>query len=250
MLQYANGEFISIIAMDDFLIRNTLKEKMEYFNKDKNLAFVCDSKIRVINEFGEEIEDYPKMPLNDIEKPTINDILNLDFNELHSFYIQGTIFKRSLIDAVNGFDNDMICDDIIIRTKVARYLSKHKNLNFKVLHKESVNYRRHSNNVSSNTLRQCRGVIEFLKRYYPNKKPPLCLKDWIFNCAAESKENEIALLEYTKKTKYKNLYYDYIKGIYKILGVPFLFQIKNYKDKTGKKTKFLTVLGVRIKIKG
>ncbi|MDO5438266.1 MAG: glycosyltransferase family 2 protein [bacterium] len=248
LINLAQGEYVAVIACDDNFIENTIKEKLELFNQDKDLVFVCNSRIRAVNEFGEEIKDYPKMKLDEIENPTPNDLLKLEFQEIHSYYIQGAIYKKSIIEKVNGFDDDMICDDIILRTKISKYLLKHPELKFIVLHKNGVNYRRHSSNVSNNSIRQIEGVLEYFVKYQ-NKISPALL-NWAYSAIREDSSKKQSVINIFKKHKKEKIISEVINYgyIYKQFGIPFIFQIKKYKNAEGKRTKILTVFGMRIKI--
>lgn len=248
MIKEANGEFIAFIACDDSFIQNTIKNKIDLLLNDNNLVFVCDSKINHVNGEGHKV-DFPKMSLEDIKKPTAKDILKLDYEKIHSYYIQGAIYRKSLIDTVNGFDNDMICDDIILRTKISKYLIKHPKLSFKVLNKEGVNYRHHTSNISSNSIRQIKGVSQYMKKYH--KKPSFNFLFWVLACIKED-ENYRELYKYFNKL---NILRDYIEVfktgvLYKTNGIPFVLQLKKYKDRHGKKHKYLIIFGFKIEISG
>ena len=126
LISKATGDYITFIACDDCFIENTIPEKIDILNNNDNIAFVCDSKIRAIDENNNEIKDYPKMKLDKIKNPSAKDILKHDFKRIHSYYIQGAVYRKNIVDAVEGFDESCICDDIILRTKIARYIIKNK----------------------------------------------------------------------------------------------------------------------------
>jgi len=206
LLNSATGDLVMFISCDDKLIEESLKEKINMF-LDDSVAFVCHSQVIAINDKSEKINSVPPLTLDSLENPTIDDILFLDYSELGSFYIQGGIFRKSVVEAVSGFDEDMICDDIILRTKVARFV-KSNHLKFNVLKKPGVFYRRHSDNISSNTVRQCKGVIQYLDRYWPNEPTPKEIVKWVkYMFSYTTMDNEYDLFFINK------LRFDIIKGL-------------------------------------
>lgn len=181
MASFARGKFLAFISCDDAFVANTFKEKLAFF-EDENIALVLDKNINFINENNEPFENPPKYTLQSLENPSIKQILELNFSELHSFFIQGAIFRADIFKEISGFDEDMICDDIILRTKYLRYLLKNKNLKIKILEKPGVLYRQHENNIHKNALRQTQGVMEYLEKYWQDKEPPSVIYSWIEHC--------------------------------------------------------------------
>lgn len=230
LIKEANGEFLSIIACDDALIENSINQKIQDLTADDKLAFICHSKIIAVDENNSKINNFQEMKLDKYNNPTPDDLLSLDFNDIHSYYIQGSIYRTNIVKEVGGFDEDMICDDIILRTKISRYLLKHPELKFKVLHTPAVYYRRHSSNISNNMPRQIKGVIEYFNRYWPDSEPPELLYDWI-NYTINTVKTPEEFIEIFLKNKYvykilknKN-YLDLFSGAgirYKTLGIPYI----------------------------
>ena len=187
----ANGEFIAVIACDDKFIPNTFHKKVSLMSDNKNLAFICDSQIIAIDENDNTIDNYPTLKLETLDNPSIQDILELDYSELESFYMQGAIFRKPIVNKISGFDEDMICDDIVFRTKYARYILNYPEYSCKVFNEPGVYYRRHSSNISSNSGRQIKGVIEYLNKYWPEKEPPETLFKWIFSLEDKEQINDL-----------------------------------------------------------
>ena len=179
LFKAAKGEYITVLACDDKLAENTLNFKIQKFLADKNLAFICHSKINGIDENSNLIYSVPLLKLDEYEKTVIDDLLKLEYSELNAYYMQGTIYLKSIVDKIGGFDEDMICDDIVFRTKMSLFVKNNPEYKFEVLHSAGVYYRRHSTNVSSNIKRQIKGVIQYLKKYWNNEKPPKTLINWI-----------------------------------------------------------------------
>lgn len=169
LIKQAKGEYISFIACDDALFKDAISKKIEIMEKDKKIQFVINSQIQWINNDNKYYPTVQKMNLDKIENPTAKDILYFEFNELHSYFIQGCLYKKSIIDKVEGFDEDMISDDMVLRTKLSNYLVEHQELNFVTLHEPACLYRRHETNISSNSAWQAKSIFLFLTKYMPNK---------------------------------------------------------------------------------
>ena len=179
LIKRAKGELIAFIACDDAFIENSFEEKLNMLNQNNNLALVCHSKITFVDENNNLIENADKQKLDKLFNPKPSDILELEFSELHSFYIQGAIFRKEIIDTIGGFEEDMIADDIVLRTKYLRYIINYPELEVKVLKNSGVYYRRHSSNISSNIVRQIRSVTQYLSRFWEDREPPEILYNWI-----------------------------------------------------------------------
>lgn len=249
LFKQAMGDYIAIIACDDAFIPNTLGPKASCLKEDSNLAFVCDSKVTVIDKNDKIITNYPTLKLETMNNPSIKDILELDYSELGSFYMQGAIFRKSIIDKISGFDEDMICDDIVFRTKYARYILNYPKYCCKVFNEPSVYYRRHNSNISSNSVRQIKGVIEYLNKYWPDKKPPETLFKWILALEDKDLINELFFASnyIPKILKHINVN-DLLdeNGIcYYKIGIPGIIMYSKHR-KPNEKIKIIKLFGIEI----
>lgn len=174
----AKGEFITFIALDDVYHPRTMLKQLEAMNNSPELAFVASSKAVSINNAGYINEGFQELSLYSRETENINDLLELEYSEFGAFYLQGAIFKKSIIDAVGGFDEDMTGDDLVIRTKIFKYIQGDSHYKFLIKKENSCFYRLHDGNVHKNTLRQLKIVTEYLERYWPEKENPRILIDW------------------------------------------------------------------------
>ena len=169
LIRKAKGKYITIIALDDMLLKDSVSSKIEMMEKDDNMQFVINTK--ALNYFY-DIKKTEEQVLNidKLENITAQDILDEDFYNIHSYYLQGSVYRKSILEKINYFDEDMIADDLILRTKTAKYILEHTELNFGVLRTSAVKYRRHSSNISKNIALQLKSAAQFYQRYYPNKK--------------------------------------------------------------------------------
>lgn len=178
-LKKASGEFVTFISLDDVLYPNAIEKALNLLQKDDKMAFVAPSVITGI--YDDDLtskETLPPLTIDSMTDVTVNDLLELEYNEFGSFYIQGCFWRKKIIDAVNGFDEDMTGDDIVIRTKVFLYLLKHPEYHFHILKEALCYYRRHANNVSKNGMRQIKIVTEYLDKYWPGRPNPDILIAW------------------------------------------------------------------------
>ena len=177
-LQQAKGQFITFMSLDDVLNPNTIAKVMDLLKSDKKVAFVASSVIQGIDDSGRLCNNIPSLKLKSISQPTINDLLELEYNEFGAFYIQGAFFRKEIVDAVNGFDEDMTGDDIILRTKVFKFMVQNPEWTFKILSEPLCFYRQHDSNIHSNSLRQMKIVSEYLERYWPDRENPKIFVGW------------------------------------------------------------------------
>lgn len=174
--KYAKGDYVMFMSLDDYLDINAITEKIGYIKENHNVAFIANSKIKGVDDQGEEVV-IPKLKIDTIPSPTIDDLLMLEFTDLGSFYCQGTLFNSDVIRKVGGFDEDLTGDDLVLRTKVFRYV-KQKELSFIILKTSSCYYRQHNSNIHLNIIRQCKIALEYYDRYWPNESYPNIIIDW------------------------------------------------------------------------
>lgn len=199
----AKGEFISFISLDDVFNSFAIESEMDIIINNKSIAFVASSKALSINKYGIVDENQPeRLNLANISQPTINDLLELEYSKFGAFYVQGAVFRKSIIDDIQGFDEDMTGDDIILRTKLFNFMLKETHWDFKIIKENNVFYRFHDNNIHKNTPRQIRIVTEYLDKFWPNKPNPPILIDWAcYMINTSSFEQSIDTLTLNKRAK-------------------------------------------------
>ncbi|GKW33395.1 glycosyltransferase family 2 protein [Pectobacterium versatile] len=200
----ANGEFITFISLDDVYNPKVMLKQINTLIDNPTLAFVASSKVVSINSEGFINSGAQALSLFSREKCTINDLLELEYSEFGAFYIQGAIFKKSIVDAVDAFDEDMTGDDIILRTKIFRYLLEKPEYEFKIMHENACFYRLHDNNVHKKTSRQIKIVTEYLEKYWKERENPKILINWMCYYINNSKFEEYIRV-FSMNTKTINL---------------------------------------------
>lgn len=178
-LKKAKGTLVTFIALDDVFHSKIILLEIEMMLKNQKLAFIASSKAVSIDKYGiTDITQPAPLKLNTIPNPSITELLELEFSDFGAFYIQGAIFRHELIRKINAFDENMTGDDIILRTKLFRYLLENGNWEFKIIKENNVFYRLHDNNIHKNTIRQLRIVTEYLGEYWTDRPNPQILIDW------------------------------------------------------------------------
>ncbi len=205
-LEKATGEYVSFISLDDIYDSREMDEVIKEIVDTPETAFIACTKIQGVNQDTKDFVCIDSMKVDEMENPSIGDFLELEFNDFGAFYIQGCVFRKEVVDSVNGFDEDITGDDIILRTKVFNYLMAHKEFKFKLHRKVSVLYRRHENNVSNNGVRQMKIVSEYLERYWPDREEPELFYNWYRGVMTH--ENCLQLKRMNQKME---------KGYYKIM---------------------------------
>jgi glycosyltransferase involved in cell wall biosynthesis len=176
----AKGELITFIALDDVFHPATIRSEIELMNNNSSLAFVASSKTVSIDNQGFLNSSNPQeLALARLSHPSVSDCLELEYKKFGSFYIQGSIFRKEIVDQIGGFDEDMTGDDIVLRTKIFNYMLNHSEWTFEITRKNSVFYRLHENNVHKNAPRQIKIVTEYLERFWPNHPNPPILTSWL-----------------------------------------------------------------------
>ncbi|HDR1811042.1 TPA: glycosyltransferase family 2 protein, partial [Pasteurella multocida] len=178
-LSQAKGEFVTFISLDDVFNSKVLLEVINDMNMDPSLAFWASSKAISINNIGLINTNFSELPICKMENVHVWDLLELEYTNFGAFYLQGTILRKELVDKISGFDEDLIGDDIILRTKLFKYLLDKPEWSYKIVNKNTVFYRLHDNNVHKNRVRQIQIVTEYLERYWSGRDNPPILLQWV-----------------------------------------------------------------------
>lgn len=193
-LKEARGKYILFMSLDDVLYPDAISSKIRLMELDNNICFVATSKMMGVNGVGEVCDCVPKLRLASIPTPSVRDLLQLEYSDFGSFYIQGCVFRKDIVDQVGGFDEDMTGDDIVLRTKVFLHMLRHPDMQFKIINSPSCYYRFHPNNIHKNGIRQMKIVTEYLSKYWEKAPNPPILISWMLGIIMSKPLEEYAVV--------------------------------------------------------
>ena len=178
LLSSATGKYIVLVACDDKLYEDTIRSKIDLMEKNDNVVFVVSKKHYEIGEndtiIKEDNAEYLASKINNADE-----LLNIEYEKTHTFFIQNAVFRKQIIDEVGGFDEDLLGDDIVLRVKIFLHMQKNPELSFKVSNDIGFFYRIHENNIHKNSSRQIKLIAQVLERYFPDRETPRLFKNWI-----------------------------------------------------------------------
>ncbi|WP_170529360.1 glycosyltransferase family A protein [Ruegeria arenilitoris] len=179
VLDAASGEFVTMMSLDDLLMPDCIKDAVEVLSKDRNIVFAANTGHYEIDENGHRITDAIHLPLPANHPETAQDLIELEYRSLGSFYIQGQVFRRDALIAVGGFDDTMTGDDIVLRTRLFQHMVRHPELTFSLGNKIVLSYRKHGNNLHKNAFRQIKTIVQWAENYFPGRTYPDLFFLWL-----------------------------------------------------------------------
>lgn len=239
LLSLAKGDYIYFIASDDMIADvDALKIQAEFLDKNKKYCLVVgdnqfidsngkvcywDEKQNIVynkNEakyltFGESLK---------AGRPDVN-FSSKEFGKYQTFltvnYIpNGYLIRKSTLDLIPKFTNEAPLEDYFLHLQLSKYGK------YKYIDKVLFSYRWHGANTIKN--------IEKMQNY---TQKTLDYEYDVIQKNISGASVEKAVFETTK-----------YGALYKKTGIPILLQLKKYKDRQGKKHKYLIVFGFKIKI--
>ena len=194
-LQNSTGDLVMFLSLDDKFCQNIIKDLVDKILEKNETQIVTSATHIEIDNSSVVIDEYDFSKKNyqiDIKKASLSEILELE-KEGGAFWLMSSIWKKSLIDSVNGFDEDIIGDDIVLRVKTLQHMIKNGYGTIDFIDKSVFQYRKHDNQIHRNRERQCQILYEVLQRYF-NRQNSKTLQKWIIN----------TILSYIIKLKFKD----------------------------------------------
>lgn len=179
VLDAASGDFVTMMSLDDLLMPDCIANAVEVFSKDQNIVFAANTGHYEIDGNGRQITGAIHLPTTANHPKTAQDLIELEYRCLGSFYIQGQVFRRDALMAVGGFDDTMTGDDIILRTRLFQHMVRHPELTFALGNKVVLSYRKHGNNLHQNTFRQIKTIVQWKEKYFPDRAYPDLIFRWL-----------------------------------------------------------------------
>lgn len=175
LFKSSRGRFVLFTSLDDMQLNGAITARMERLLADDSCAFAAHTQGLALK--GDRMAP-ERTPLSGLQ-PSAADILAMERSQLHSFYIQGAVFRREPLEAVGCFSENMLGDDIVLRTKILLWIQANSGKHFALIDEPGFIYRRHDGNLSRNTLRQLKLVCQYYERFWPGKPYPPMLKQWL-----------------------------------------------------------------------
>lgn len=179
----SHGEYILFMAMDDMLIPDSIESKMDIITSNEKIAFIANIlsfKLDNKRNISKNITS-----INYIKEPALSDLIELERTVFHSFYIQCAIFRRSIIEKVQAFNENMIGDDIVLRTKIFLFLQKYQEHHFRLLQTPGFIYREHEENLHKDRLRQMNLVLQYHDKFWASHPLPPIVRTWLLDAIRE-----------------------------------------------------------------
>jgi glycosyltransferase involved in cell wall biosynthesis len=156
----SKGEFIKPIACDDVLHREYLEKIVQLFSVKQDVSLVCtDMKLMDVDSVVKHESNwkYSGVVLNEKKINDFQEYFNGPFLNTPSL-----AFKRSLFDAIGGYDENLVFEDwdFILRAK--------RIAEFAYIEESLVNYRLHDSNMHKNVGRLARyseDIIHLLQKH-------------------------------------------------------------------------------------
>lgn len=175
----ASGDFIGFLSLDDRFKPDFAESHLRALTADPQVALSVDTVHDIIDHDGAVTRKDVPMPAAQRDIAGSGDLLECELENLGAFYIQSSVLRADLFDAVGGFDEDMTGDDIILRTKVLRHLSRTPDLHVRLNRGVGFEYRLHGDNLHRDNFRQVKTVVEWRNRYFPDRPLPQIAENWI-----------------------------------------------------------------------
>ncbi|MFW8635340.1 glycosyltransferase family A protein [Cribrihabitans pelagius] len=175
----ATGDYISLFSLDDLLLPGAISSKMEIVRQDPSMVLVANTCNKEIDDDGETVTEHFESPLYRKSVESARELLEIEYEQLGTFYNQAAVLQTAMVRAVGGMDPDISGDDIILRTKMFKYMVARPELKFTLLHEPGMAYRKHGTNIHLNTWNQIKTVIDWHGRYFPDSPLPDLAHRWI-----------------------------------------------------------------------
>ncbi len=167
LLSKASGELCYLTSMDDVIKKDSLEKMVNILIQDANIQFCAGDRTEVIDENGKKTGEVSNSPFynKNHNNVTVHDLFKSEIEISGSFYVQSCLIRKSILDDVGGWEENMLGDDIVIRTKMYKYMLTHPNMTFRIINEAIFDYRHHENNLHKNVERQVETIYQVQEKY-------------------------------------------------------------------------------------
>ena len=178
-IEATTGEYVSFLSLDDLLMPDAISSKMQIIRQNPDVVLVANTCNQEIDDDGKVTCAHFASPLYERGHVSARELLDIEYENLGTFYVQACVVKADILHAVGGMDPDISGDDIILRTKIFMYMIERPQLECVLIHKPGMQYRKHGSNLHLNVWNQIKTVVDWRDRYFPDRPFPELANGWI-----------------------------------------------------------------------
>lgn len=187
-LRKARGDIVVFMSLDDLLLPNCISGKMALMHENDAVSLVVNGYHAELDQSGRVISVQQPLPILGHVGCSASDLKELEYQSIGTFFLQGSAFRRRLLLAVGGFDEDIPGDDLVFRTKIWDYLVAHSDEAMCVQKVSGFAYRIHGSGLHKDVRRQVLTVIAWRDRFFPDKPIPAVAKVWLSRLMTQLEE--------------------------------------------------------------
>lgn len=164
----ATGELFILFSSDDLLAPNRIKRQVRAITEDPSLYILFG------NGYGFNDENYETLGI--CHPPDVADLLLKDAREIHQYlithknciFVHTAIMRRSLFDAIGGYDEAMLAEDWSLNVRIFKYLASLPGKHHAFRNEHVFEYRLHRDQNFRNDKRQLESKWLVIEEYTPD----------------------------------------------------------------------------------
>ncbi|MBK2257737.1 glycosyltransferase family 2 protein [Francisella philomiragia] len=206
-LKQAKGDYISVLSADDYFMSDKLEKQLNYM-KETN-SCICFTWVKFVNDSGVELDNYKNHVFNKHFKNT-DELMKMLFNGINVFCAVTPLISQKAHEKIGFYDNRLLqAQDFDL------WLRALKEYDISILEEELSCYRIRDDganlSIGVDTRALLRGNTEAI--WYMQNIPKL--ETCVISKIIGNKSDEIS--------KYKNLFYYYLKQSNKVGAAAMVF---------------------------
>lgn len=177
----AQGEYITFMSCDDYYTPTAFSDKLNLMMKDKTIGFAVSRFVKILDN-KQKVSICDQVNTMFTNDSGIEELIELEYLK-DTYSIQGVIIRHEIIEAINGFDEDIQGDDIVIRLKILKYLNENKQYGFRLIDEPAFVYRAQGNNNSYSNKKWILNIyLDVFDKYWGDRPYPQRVIDGMAAC--------------------------------------------------------------------